>query len=500
MPRKRVRRLFSDAVTRVFAVPVLAVLAAGLAAGFLPARIGAEETAEAPVWPRFRGPGGMGVSGDRNLPVRFGPEENVLWKTGLLPGESSPVIAGDRLFLTGASKDSLVTYGLDRGTGRILWQRSLARERDQRYHKINSAASPTPVTDGEVLVVFFGDFGLVAYELDGRERWRLPVGPLNNVNGHGASPILADGKVVMVCDQDSGSYMIAVDKDSGRVLWRTERPEVTRGYSTPAVFRRGGEPPELIVPGSYQLIAYSLDRGEKLWWLRGMAWQLKSAPLIDGDRIYLNAWESGGNSAVRVDLPSHAQVLAERDRDGDGRLSLEEIEGFKPARTWRNVDLDKDRFLSRLDWEFYRARLEARNNMMAIRHGGRGDLTGSNILWRYEKSLPNVSSPLLYRSVLYLVKDGGIVTTLDPNSGEVLKQARLPGAADRYYSSPVGADDKVYLISQNGKAPVLKAGGQWEVLALNDLAEECYATPAIADGRLYVRTRGTLYCFARLPQ
>jgi hypothetical protein len=417
----------------------------------------------------------------------------------LLPGESSPVIAGDRLFLTGASEDSLVTYGIDRSTGRILWQRSLKRERDQRYHRINSAASPTPVTDGEVLVVFFGDFGLVAYELDGSERWRLSFGPLNNINGHGASPILVDGKVIMVCDQDSGSYMVAVDKNSGRILWRTDRPEVTRGYSTPAVFRRAGESPELIVPGSYQLIAYSLDRGEKLWWLRGMAWQLKSVPLIDGDRIYLNAWESGGNSATRIDIPSHAQVLAQRDTDGDGKLSLEEIDGFTPAKRWQNVDLDKDRFLSERDWEFFRARLEAQNNMMAIRHGGRGDLTRTNVLWRYRKSLPNVSSPLLYQSVLYLVKDGGILTTLEPKSGEVLKQGRLNGATDRYYSSPVGVDGKVYLISQNGKAPVLKAGGQWEVLALNDLAEECYATPAIADSRIYLRTLRTLYCFARLP-
>jgi len=271
-------------MTRVFEVHVLAVLVVGLAVGFLPARTGAEEAAESPVWPRFRGPGGLGVSDNRNLPVHFGPEESVVWKTGLFPGESSPVIAGDRMFLTGASDESLVTYGLDRDTGRILWQRSLPRERDQRYHRINSAASPTPVTDGDVLVVFFGDFGLIAYELDGSERWRLPFGPLNNVNGHGASPILADGKVIMVCDQDSGSYMIAVDKDSGRILWRTERPEVTRGYSTPSVFRRNDHPPELIVPGSYQLIAYSLDQGKKLWWLRGMAWQLKSAPLIDGDR------------------------------------------------------------------------------------------------------------------------------------------------------------------------------------------------------------------------
>lgn len=499
MSRNQTHRLPPYAMTRVLQIYLLTVVLVGLAGGCLSERVEAEEVAQVPVWPRFRGPGGMGISDNQNLPVHFGPEKNVMWKTNLLPGESSPVIASDRLFVTGASDDSLVTYGLDLNTGRIIWQRSLGRERGQRYHKINSSASPTAVTDGDVLVVFFGDFGLVAYGMDGGERWQLPFEPLNNINGHGASPILVDGKVVMVCDQDSGSYIIAVDKDSGRILWRTERPEVTRGYSTPAIFRRRGERPELIVPGSYQLIAYSLDRGEKLWWLRGMAWQLKSVPLIDGDRIYLNSWESGGNSASQFDLPSHDQVLAKRDVDGDGRLSLEEISGFKPAKTWQNVDLDKDRFLSERDWEFYRARLGAQNNMIAIRHGGRGDLTGTNVLWRYRKSLPNVSSPLLYQSVLYLVKDGGIVTTLDPKSGDVLKQARLKGATDRYYSSPIGADDKVYLISEKGKVSVLNAAPQWEVLALNDLADECYATPAIAGNKLYVRTRGTLYCFARVP-
>ncbi len=471
---------------------------AGIAGSLLLGQTGSGEAAEAPVWPRFRGPAGLGVSESQNLPVHFGLGENVVWRTGLPPGESSPVIAGNRLFLTGTSGGELVTYCLNRNTGKILWRRSVQKERNQRYHKVNSAASPTPVTDGDILVVFFGDFGLIGYGLDGAERWRLRLGPLNNVNGHAASPILVDGKVVMVCDQDSGSYMIAVDQSSGRVLWRTERSEVTRGYSTPAVFRREGEPVELIVPGSYQLIAYSLDCGEKLWWVRGMAWQLKSVPLIDGNRIYLNAWESG-SGASHVDLPSHSQVLAERDVDQDGRLSLAEVDGFKPARSWKNVDLDKDGFLSERDWEFFRARLEAQNSMMAIRHGGHGDLTRTNVLWRYRKSLPNVASPLLYQSVLYLVKDGGIVTTLDPQNGQVLKQARLKGAPGPYYASPVGADDKVYLVSRDGKAVVLKAGGQWEVAALNDLADECYATPAIADSRLYIRTRNALFCFGRDP-
>ncbi|PYV14998.1 MAG: pyrrolo-quinoline quinone, partial [Acidobacteria bacterium] len=120
---------------------------------------------------------------------------------------------------------------------------------------------------------------------------------------------------------------------------------------------------------------------------------------------------------------------------------------------------------------------------------------GGAVVWRMQKFLPNVPSPLLYRGVLYLVKDGGIVTSLDPPTGRILKQGRLAGAVDTYYSSPVAGADKVYLISQAGKASVLRAGAEWEVLALNDLEDECYATPAIADNRLYVRTRGALYCF-----
>src|SRR5262249_20082401 len=135
-------------------------------------------------------------------------------------------------------------------------------------------------------------------------------------------------------------------------------------------------------------------------------------------------------------------------------------------------------------------------SVMAIRLGGKGDLTDTNVLWRYRKVLPDVPCPLLYKGVLYLVKTGGIATSLDPRTGKVLKQARLTGALGDYYSSPVGADGKVYMISEAGVVSVLKAAGEWEILAQNDLADETHATPAFADGKIYLRTRGMLYCFA----
>ena len=128
--------------------------------------------------------------------------------------------------------------------------------------------------------------------------------------------------------------------------------------------------------------------------------------------------------------------------------------------------------------------------------GGRGDQTATAIRWRYQKPVPQVPSTLLYKNVLYMINDSGILISFDPATGKVLKQGRLHGAIDKYFSSPVAADDKLYLIGQAGQVSVLKAGGEWEVLAVNDLDDETFATPAIADGRIYIRTRGTLYCFA----
>ena len=158
-------------------------------------------------------------------------------------------------------------------------------------------------------------------------------------------------------------------------------------------------------------------------------------------------------------------------------------------------DRNKNGTLNARDWAHYRARRVSENACMAIRLGGRGDVTTTHVLWRYQKSLPDVASPLLYRDVLYLVRNGGIVTALAPDSGAVLKQGRLREALDGYYASPVAGDGKIYMASDAGKIAVLAAGADWNVLATNDLGEAIYATPTLAEGRLYVRTASRLYCF-----
>ncbi len=452
-------------------------------------------------WTQFRGPNGSGISASKNLPERFDSQRNLLWKTPLPAGHSSPVFTDDRIFITAFEGKTLLTICLDRATGKILWRRQAPREREESFQPANSPASPSPVTDGSNVYVFFGDFGLLSYGPDGNERWRLPLGPFNNANGHGSSPILADGKLVLICDQDTDSFLLAVDPSSGRVLWKTMRPEYTRGYATPAVYRpkpvQGKPGPvELIVPGSFEVASYALETGEKLWWVRGLAWQLKSVPLIDRDRIFVSGWEIGGDEERRGKVPEFAKALADFDSDHDGKLSRRELPANYSGQWWADNDLDHNGLIDEREWKFYQTRDAAENCLVAIRAGGHGDVTKSHVLWRYRKALPNTSSPLLYQGVLYLIRDG-IFTSLNPETGDVYKQARLSGALGTYWSSPVAADGRIFLASEEGKVVVVRADAEWEILAVNNLDEDIFATPAILDGRIYVRTRAALYCFGK---
>jgi outer membrane protein assembly factor BamB len=448
-------------------------------------------------WPQFRGSNGSGISSSTGLPLQFGPDQNVIWKTALPPGHSSPVLSEDRIFLTAFEGEKLLVICLDRGNGKLLWKREVPRNRTEELHKANSPASPSPVTDGVNVYAFFTDFGLISFGPDGEERWRVPLGPFNNPFGLGASPILADGKVLMVCDQESGSFFVAVDKEDGKVRWRIERPEFTRGFATPVLYKPKEGPLQVIVPGSLQLTAYSVETGQEVWWVTGLTWQLKSTPVMTQHTIYVHGWAGGADEGQQEEIPPFEEVLKQLDTNRDGKLAKEEIQDPRLKEDWRSMDLDKDGTLNDRDWRFYRARRAAQNAVLAFRLGGQGDMTQKNFLWRYQKSLPNVPSPLLYKDVLYLMKEGGILTALEDSTGKVLKQARLQGALGDYFASPVAADDKVFTVSHEGKVTVLKPGGDWEILATNDLNDECNATPAIADGRLYIRTRSTLYCFGK---
>jgi outer membrane protein assembly factor BamB len=368
-----------------------------------------------------------------------------------------------------------------------LWRRSLTRDRSERRTSGNDAATPTPVTDGTNVYAFFSEFGLVAYGPEGVERWRTPLGPFNPPHGMATSPILCDGKVVLVADQVAGSYVAAFDTADGRLIWKTERPSLAGGYSTPVTYQPEGGPLQVIVSGPLELASYSAATGQKLWSVGGMGAMPIAVPAVGRDTFYV----LGGS------LPPF-EVLSgplQSDRNKDGKISPDEFPdpAFRDAvRAIDRASGNGDGAVDAGEWNKALGLSAGSNDaLVAVHRGG--------TRWRVTKSLPTVPSVLLYRDVLYLVKDGGILTTLDPAKGVVLKQGRLKGALDRYFASPVASEGKVYFVSETGKVVTLRAGGpDWEVLAVNDLGDECYATPAVADRRLYVRTRGHLYAFGRV--
>jgi outer membrane protein assembly factor BamB len=479
--------------------------------------------AEAEDWPQFRGPNGSGVSTSTGIPEEFGPEKNVVWKTDLPPGHSSPVLTHDRVFVTAYAKESqansgqqnpqvnekdsykLLVISLDRATGKILWQREVPRAGTGRLQNVNGPASPSPVTDGSNVYVFFQEFGLISYDNAGKERWRLPLGPFNMFYGFGASPILVDDKVILPVDQDSpSSYLIAVDKNSGKVRWKVDRPVVISGYSTPIIYQPKQGAKQIVIPESFQLSAYSVADGKRVWWVRGLACEMKSIASNDGEYLYINGWGFPQNQpGQQVKTISFDEALPRYDKNGDRQIGKSEVSGSETmdkmlSAAFEAFDMDRDEKLNPRDWEVFRAMMASENGLLAIKLGGQGDQTSTAIRWRYSRPVPQVPSTLLYKGVLYMINDSGILISFDPATGNVIKQGRLQGAIDKYFSSPVAADGKVFLIGQAGEVSVLKAAGDWQVIRVNALDDECFATPAIADGRIYIRTRGALYCFGKM--
>lgn len=458
-------------------------------------------TLRADDWSRFRGPNGSGVADARNLPVEFSPTQNVVWKVAVPPGHSSPVLAGDRIFLTACEGEKLIVICLDRQSGKTLWQRSVVKHRSERRTVRNDPATPTPVTDGKNVFAFFSDFGVISYDSQGTERWRVTLGPFKVPHGMASSPILADAKIILVADQTEGSFIAAYDKNTGQLAWKIKRIDIAGGYSTPILYKPDNGATQIVVFGPLELASYSVETGKKLWSFTGIGINPISVPAINKDTFYVNTEAAPTFEEIVNDMKA--------DKNQDGKISVDEF----PTPAFRGAVLEidreygnKDGFLDAAEWNQSLGLTEGgHNSFLAISvDKANGQLKKSHlskIKWRVTKTLLDVPSVLLYKEVIYLVKSGGIVTTLNPETGEILKQERLKGAIDSYFASPVAADGKVFFVSEAGKVSAVKAGGtDWEILAVNDLGEECYATPAIADGRIYIRTRSFLYSFGHVTR
>jgi outer membrane protein assembly factor BamB len=444
-------------------------------------------------WGQFRGPNSSGVSPDINLPGELRPDRLVVWKTAIPPGYSSPSVAGDRIFLTAVENEKLFTLCLDRASGRILWRREVPRPRQQEIQRANTPVSATPATDGKSVYSFFQDFGLIAYGPDGNELWRLPMGPFNNPFGHGSSPVLAGDTLLMNIDQDTGSFLLALDRKTGKTLWKTARDHAQRGYATPVLHGK-----QVLIAGSYRLSGYDLATGREVWWIAGLPWQIKPTPIVQDGVLYFVTFSGESDPGEQEKVPPFAEALQQLDKNKDGRIAKDEIVDAKAkARFDEYLDLDHTGYLEERDWERFRDRRLGESALRAYRIGAdaKGDMTESGFLWKNSKTLPNVPSPLFYQGVLYTLKEGGIFTSFDPKTGAVLKQARLQGALGGYSASPIAADGKIYLANEDGKTVVLKAGAQWEILSVGEFEAGIKATPAITGGRIYLRTHAALYCF-----
>jgi len=430
--------------------------------------LGAEE------WNRFRGPAGAGLGDGAGYPVNFG---EAIWKRTIPPGKSSPVLTATSVFLTAERGTELIVLCLNRTTGEIRWERAIPRPRREFQHTLNTGASATPVTDGENVYAFFGNFGLISYNGEGKERWRKPLGPFSSLWGMAASPVLAGGSVVMVLDGMGASYLAAFDQKTGVERWRTERPGFALNYSTPVV--RNGE---IVVAGPGKIAGYDAATGKEKWSGKLPVASYVASPAVSSNMAFTVSY------AVET-VPSFDDQLKMLDKNRDGALSPDEFGPGDNARILEGLGKNggnKDGTVERGEWmEIWRDW----TGRPALTAAG---LDGKTASWTYNKSVGRVSTPLLHEGLVYMVANGGILSAIDVETGTAVKTGRLTGALDSYFASPVFGGGNLYFTAETGKVVVVKPGREWQILAVNDLGEEAYATPALSRGQLFVRTANTL--------
>jgi outer membrane protein assembly factor BamB len=410
--------------------------------------------AEAGNWPQWRGPAGDGTSDEKNLPVTWNEQLNLVWKAPLPEwGTSTPAIWGDAIFITSQEGDRLLLLRLDKKTGKQVWvqqvgesptQREAEKRTVQKFHQLHNNASPSPVTDGELVVAHYGNGDLAAYDFDGRQLWHRNLqkefGPYSIWWGHANSPVLYGDLVLSVCMQDSltgvseqvaPSYLVAHDKRTGRQVWKTMRmtdadAEQCDAYTTPILYPTPSRP-ELIVMGGNQLDAYDPATGKQLWFLPGLV---------------------GGRTITGPSI-GPGLVYATQGQKGD---------------------------------------------LLAVKVGGQGRIDEQRVAWRNDSNTPDTCCPVVSGNLLFTVSDNGIAMCFDARDGTPHWRQRLGG---NYKASPVAADGKIYFLNMKAMCTVIAASERFEKLAENQLDAETSASPAISDGRIYLRARQHLYCIEK---
>ena len=438
-------------------------------------------------WSRFRGANGAGiVAGD--YMVEFGDKKNLLWKRPIPPGKSSPVLTEPRIFLTAEEDENLVVRRLDRKSGKTVWERSVRRSRTEFQHALNSGASATPVTDGENVYAFFGNFGLVSYDAKGKERWRQLLGPFSSLWGMAASPVLTAGSVIMLLNGFGESHIAAFDKRTGALRWKKNRMQFALNYSTPIVRRTEDGSEEIVAIGSGRVIGYDAKTGDERWFREMPNGSIISSPAFAEDIVFTQTY------SAEV-LPSFNDLLKKSDKDGNGVLSGAEFGEGELGRVLTALGSmagTRDGFVDREEWaEVWR--WVGKPALTAIRLDANENRPET--AWTHLRSVARVPTRLVLNGVLYMIANGGILTSVQVSNGALGKVGRLEGALDNYWASPVSAGDKIFFVAESGKIVVIKAGLDWQILAVNDLDEQSYGTPALSAGQIVIRTASSLWKF-----
>lgn len=460
-------------------------------------------------WPQFRGPHGAGVASDSiSLPSKL---ENPIWKTPIPHGLSSPCIWEDKIFLTGITGTELELFCINRKDGAILWRAQAWYEFIERVHRSNSPASPTPVTDGKWVCAYFGSSGLMCFDFNGKEVWSRHVRNPPNLYGTASSLVMANDLLIFCNDNQHKSYVEAINPATGETVWTKERKGLQHNWTTPMIWNNRGVE-ELVINGQGLMRAYQLSDGEPRWDLPGLTNEPCVTPIAVNNMIYVTSYNMKTNTEV-IGLPAWETLITELDKDGDGELTLEEAKPNKSVLSradadgegdhplwmfFRFLDADRNKKITKTEWAKLVNWVDSfpqENAILAVKPPEKEE-DAPQVVWKHEKGVPEVPSPLCYNNKIYLVKNGGMVTCLDANTGKKLYSGRL-GAGGPYYASPVAGDHKIFTASIRGVVTILDAGDTLKVLSRNDLKERISATPALVDNKVYVRTNKHLYAFGK---
>ncbi len=473
-------------------------------------------------WNQFRGPNGQGVLDGAEPPIVLNVKRNMVWKTPLPPGHSSPAIWKDRIFLTTFENDQLSTFAIDRSNGDIIWKRSTPYEAikpSNRFTKLHSESSPATSTvcvDRNHVYTYFPSFGVICYSQDGNQVWEAKLAHDQFAWGSTTSPSVFDDTLFIVrdCMGKDASYLLALDAKTGEEKWKTPRPFSMASFSTPAILSSGDED-ELIVLGMGRLSAYDMKTGEENWYVDGLGTSAISVPLIDKDRIYVSMKAIVGFD-VAYDFEKAWEYFMTFDTNNNQALEFSELTDDmkipqRPELPYDNpgfgMELRADRFKKndlnqdeKVTYDEFKEKMEENTkNMKASFSCIKVDTTSengvkNNILWAQNRLLTEIPSILFYKDRLYSVANGGIFICRNKDTGEIIHRARIR-APGMYASSPIAANDHIYLCSKQGIVSVMKADDSFEIVTQLDLDEYIYATPALHDNEIYIRTVNHLYAF-----